>query len=252
MIINILDKLKELYPDLSINIWAKDDKGKLFINEEVALKFNPELMLKQFMVEEIKNEKETIINNNVKVFAEYIDKFLKKKERSKKNKQKNLTYGQILVAVQNTLSMSACARYLNVHPTTLKRYAKIYNIELKYNQKGYGTAKGHSTWFKKVPIQEILDGKHPDYTPDLLKKRLIREGYFEERCSICGFQERRTLDLAVPVLLDFIDGDSKNHKLENLRLLCYNHYFIMNLKKGSKAEKKMKNMLYEENFLDEK
>ena len=52
------------------------------------------------------------------------------------------------------------------------------------------------------------------------------EGYLEEKCAMCGFEERRVLDYKMPLLLHFKDGNKKNYKLDNIELLYYNHYFL--------------------------
>ena len=43
---------------------------------------------------------------------------------------------------------------------------------------------------------------------------------------MCGFEERRVLDYKMPLLLNFKDDNKKNYKLDNIELLCYNHYFL--------------------------
>jgi hypothetical protein len=48
----------------------------------------------------------------------------------------------------------------------------------------------------------------------------------EECCDSCGFEERRLTDHKIPLLLDFKDGDRTNFSLDNLRLLCFNCYFL--------------------------
>ena len=49
-----------------------------------------------------------------------------------------------------------------------------------------------------------------------------------EKCNCCGFEERRVTDHKVPLVLDFIDGNRRNHKHENLRMLCFNCSFLIN------------------------
>jgi hypothetical protein len=50
---------------------------------------------------------------------------------------------------------------------------------------------------------------------------------------MCGFSEKRLTDSKMPLLLVFQDGNMKNHKLENLKILCYNCSFLYG--KGSGA-----------------
>ena len=54
------------------------------------------------------------------------------------------------------------------------------------------------------------------------------EGYFTEECSICGWNEERVTDNTICLNIDFLDGDSKNRALENMRLLCPNCYLSNN------------------------
>ena|ERR1035441_152980 len=43
-----------------------------------------------------------------------------------------------------------------------------------------------------------------------------------EKCSQCGWSKRHSITGKVPIELDHIDGNYKNGKIENLRLLCPN------------------------------
>jgi len=78
---------------------------------------------------------------------------------------------------------------------------------------------------EKYPLDDILEGKFPNYRPWKLKRRLISNEYLREECTCCGYKERRMTDHTVPLILDFIDGNRKNHVYNNLRLLCFNCYF---------------------------
>ena len=73
---------------------------------------------------------------------------------------------------------------------------------------------------KKIPLNEILVGKHPHYQTFKLKQRLIKEDILKNKCSECGLSEWNNKPLSLQ--LDHIDGDSSNHVLKNLRLLCPN------------------------------
>ena len=150
-------------------------------------------------------------------------------------KPKPITKEQILVAMIKTKSNMAAARYLNCSYVHYKKWAKLYEsnthdnlFEQHKNQSGIGIPKFLRVSGKEPALMDIIEGRAnaSSFTPDKIKYRLITEGYLEEKCSICGFEERRVLDYKMPLLLNFKDDNKKNYKLENIELLCYNHYFL--------------------------
>jgi hypothetical protein len=125
-------------------------------------------------------------------------------------------------------SAAEAARILGVNYKTYRKYAELYGIfdDLK-NPHGIGIRKGAATSSSSIPLEEILAGMHPEYSRHRLKRRLLLGGYIAEECNNCGFCERRITDHKVPLMLDFIDGDIKNHRYENLRMLCLNCYYLL-------------------------
>ena len=75
---------------------------------------------------------------------------------------------------------------------------------------------------------EIIEGRiaATSFDPNKLKYALIEQGHMVEECTICKFNERRVLDYRIPLLLHFKDKNSNNYSLDNVQLLCYNHYFL--------------------------
>ena len=126
-------------------------------------------------------------------------------------------------------SAMEAARLLGVSYNTYKKYARKYGIfeDLK-NPDGTGIRKGYNIKRGKYSLDDILKGKYPDYPIWKLKQRLLNNGYMLEKCNNCGFEERRLTAHKVPLVLDFIDGDRKNHLYENLRMLCFNCSFLIN------------------------
>ena len=132
----------------------------------------------------------------------------------------------IIAAHKQTPSCVKAAEYLGVSYNTYKKYARMYGIfEDQKNQGNNGVPKRPTNG---MPIEEILEGKHPvpiRWT-DLLR-RCIRWGYLSDACDNCSIDESRVTDQKKPLKLDHIDGNLTNHRLENLRPLCYNCYFLM-------------------------
>ena len=148
---------------------------------------------------------------------------------------KLLTKEDIQRAMNVTRSNRAAARYLHVTYNTYKKYAKLYKnedgitlLEAHKNQEGKGIPKYANRKINEVPLEDIVEGRVPTEYLDVkeVKRRLIFEAYLEEKCSHCGFSERRVHDTKVPVILNHKDGNKINYHLDNLEFLCYNCSFL--------------------------
>jgi hypothetical protein len=150
-------------------------------------------------------------------------------------KAKPLGKELILAAMAKTKSNMAAARFLNVSYQHYKKWAKLYDSETHdslfdqhKNQSGKGIPKFLRIGGKEPALLDLIEGRAnaSSFTPEKIKYRLITEGYLEEKCTQCGFQERRVLDYKMPLLLHFKDNNKKNYQLDNIEMLCYNHYFL--------------------------
>ena len=145
-------------------------------------------------------------------------------------RRKILTKKMILDAQANSKSASQCARWLSVSFNTYKKWAQYYGIfEQHKNQKGLGVKKGWASY--KIPLEKFFNGERnlpSNYSLKTLKKRLLEEGYIQEECSHCGYNEKNILTEKVCLNIDFIDGDSDNMKIDNMRMLCPNCYLSFN------------------------
>ena len=149
---------------------------------------------------------------------------------------KPISKDMCLTAMDKTKSVKAAARYLNCSYHHLKRYMKLYVDEetgktlfdKHKNQQGKGIPKFLKGPKKMPHMLEIIEGRiaASSFNPNKLKYALIEQGYLLEECSVCSFKERRVLDYKVPLLLHFKDNNSNNYSLDNVELLCYNHYFL--------------------------
>jgi hypothetical protein len=135
---------------------------------------------------------------------------------------------QIKAAQAASRSAFEAARTLGISYNTYKKWAKLYGIfeDLK-NPKGIGINKGGGIRNRKYNLDDLLDGKYIDYPLWKYKKKIFDSGQIPEACSCCGFEEKRISDNKSPILIDFIDGDPTNRKIDNIRSLCYNCYFLL-------------------------
>lgn len=150
----------------------------------------------------------------------------RKRRKLKRGKgYRPILQSEIEEAQKHSVNESAAARWMGISPDTYRKYAKLYKI---YKPKPH--TKGQRGIFDpyrgKYPLNEILEGKHPNASIWVVKDKLIRSGLKKLECELCGFKERRVGDNKIPLLLNHIDDDIHNHKLENLRLLCFNCTFI--------------------------
>jgi hypothetical protein len=139
-----------------------------------------------------------------------------------------LMESQIKAAQEKSRSAFEAARTLGVSYNTYKKYAKMYGVfdDLK-NPYGIGIEKAKTIKNKKYHIDDIIEGKHLHYPLHKFKNKLFNSGYIPKICSSCGFSEERITDSKMPLLIDFLDGNLNNRKLDNIRALCYNCFFLL-------------------------
>lgn len=124
---------------------------------------------------------------------------------------------KIIKACNESLTMSiaykSIANEIGISQKTFRRKAIILNV-WKTNIGAKGTVKPIKS------LQDVFDGIETMSTGSL-KYRLVQEGYKELKCEECGLGEEWNGKLLV-LELDHINGNSKDNRLENLRILCPN------------------------------
>ena len=132
------------------------------------------------------------------------------------------TIEQLKGAVKSSSSLRQVLIKLSVAPyggnyDVLKKALSHFALDTSHFH-GQAWNKG-KTLPKRVSTDRYLNNEIPIQSHKL-KNRLLTEGYFQHTCVSC--KNTTWLDQPVPLELDHINGDNKNNRLTNLRLLCPN------------------------------
>ncbi|MEU9649168.1 HNH endonuclease signature motif containing protein [Streptomyces sp. NPDC048110] len=109
------------------------------------------------------------------------------------------------------------------HHTNISRRIRAYCIDTSHFTSVVRTeAQRHNQ--RRRTAEEILvadASARARRVPGARLKRAMRELDVEERCALCG-NEAVWLGEPLPLEVDHIDGDWRNNRIENLRMLCPN------------------------------
>jgi len=149
--------------------------------------------------------------------------------------------------VKNSLNLSDVARKIGLtaghgNRQTIKKYIEVYKLDTSHFIFSIGNEKN----FKKRDTKSLLV-KGCSYGTTHLKNRLIKEGLKEKKCEICG-QDENWKGEKLTFILDHINGDNRDHRIENLRILCPNCSSVLDTNCGKNVGKY--NIKSKENFCE--
>lgn len=141
------------------------------------------------------------------------------------SRRRTWTDQQLIEIVPTARSVSECLRRLGLKATGANYksfYANVERLSLDISHfKGQGYLKGEShNWNPKKPLDEILVENSTYLNSANLKKRLLKAGLLIYKCLVCGIDSWG--DNPLSLHLDHINGNNRDNRLENLRLLCPN------------------------------
>lgn len=112
----------------------------------------------------------------------------------------------------------------------IKKYLKIYKVDTSHFR-GMAWSRGLVGIGKpRLKLEQILVADST-FQSHKLKKRLFSVGIKKQECERCGWAEQAE-DGRTPLELDHINGDSRDNRIENLRILCPNCHSLQPTHRG--------------------
>lgn len=155
-------------------------------------------------------------------------------------KPRKWTQQQLCEAVEKSASIRQVLQCLGLREaggnyTQIKKYLNSYNLNTLHF-KGRAWNKGLKGVGKpRKSLEEILL-ENNYFQSYKLKKRLFASELKKACCEECGWAKVAE-DGRVPLELDHINGNSRDNRLENLRILCPNCHSLKATHRGKNKKK---------------
>ncbi len=154
-------------------------------------------------------------------------------------RQRTWSIQDLKIAAKACKSYRGVLKALNLVPAggnylQIQKYLREYKIDCSHFT-GKTWNKGVKGYFRPlIPLKDILK-KGTDYQSFKLKRRLFREGLKQPTCEMCGWAQK-TPDGYLPLELDHINGDHRDNRLLNLRVLCPNCHSLQPTHRGRRRK----------------
>lgn len=150
----------------------------------------------------------------------------KAKELNLKIRNKSLfTKEELELAVKNSYCITNLLENLNktlsgASVKIIKKYLFLYNIDISHFDSYKKQRENFKNNIKKFPIEYWLQ-LGTKIGSSNLKERLYKEGFKQRICEKCG-QGEEWYGEKISLILDHINGNPSDNRLENLRIVCPN------------------------------
>lgn len=95
---------------------------------------------------------------------------------------------------------------------------EIVKLSMGIDYKGNQGSKGKKTDSKRKDALELIE--NPNVSNSRKRRRLIEDGYKEDKCERCGLSE--WMGMKIPLELHHRDFNHYNNELSNLMIICSN------------------------------
>jgi hypothetical protein len=192
-------------------------------------------------------EKAIELNQNGKRFSE-IAQLLNRNTRSVQVKLNILGYGENKINPKENLICVNCGKEFSGFKKNKRKFCSL-SCATQFNNSKYPKRKNNEkltnclscgnplNYHQHKFCSSICSGKHQtqtiynkiengdtSFSSDTYKKYLIEK--YGNKCMKCGWNEINPTTGLVPIQLEHKDGNSENHNLNNLELLCPNHHSL--------------------------